>query len=100
MGHHASPAARAAAVTLAAVTALVFFGCAPSPRDVPCRNDGECAAKSDRFAFCLQSRCVECVGRGSCGGSPCNDGVCEIACDTAKDCRDGDVCDGGMCRAR
>ena len=98
MGIHASPRLLAAALFGSVVT--VFFGCAPSPQDVPCRNDGECAAKSDRFAFCLQSRCVECVGRGSCGGSPCNDGECQIPCDTGKDCRDGDVCDGGMCRAR
>lgn len=100
MGHHGFLRLAVVAVAVGGTTA-VFFGCAPSPQDVPCRNDGECAAKSDRFAFCLQSRCVECVGRGSCGGSPCNDGVCEIPCDTAKDCRhDDDVCDGGMCRPR
>lgn len=98
MGDHASP--RLAAAALLAATVTVFFGCAPSPQDVPCRNDGECAAKSDRFAFCLQSRCVECVGRGSCDGHACRDGLCEIPCDGEKDCRDGDVCDDGLCRAR
>lgn len=80
------------------VAALLVAGgvslaaCAPAPKSVPCSNDGECAAKGDEFAFCLESRCVECVGRGSCRGHPCVDGVCRIPCDDARDCPDGQVC--------
>ena len=63
-----------------AVTALVMamVGCAPSPRNVPCSNDGECQKVAERFHYCLETRCVECVGSASCGeGRTCTDGACQ-----------------------
>lgn len=84
------------AAALALLGGVLAVGCAPSAQNVPCRNDGECSTQDDRFAFCLRQQCVECVGRGSCDGHPCNDGVCEIPCKDGR-CKDGRTCQDGMC---
>lgn len=55
---------------------LFLVGCTPEPQNVPCSNDGECSAKSAEYRFCAESRCVECVGRGSCDGHACVQGRC------------------------
>jgi len=70
----------AARVGLAAALALVAIiaACTPDSKIVPCTNDGECKAASSQYRFCAELRCVECVGRGSCGvGHACVEGHCE-----------------------
>lgn len=46
---------------------LLVAGCAPSPKSVRCSNGGDCAKVDARFHYCLQARCVECVGDAECG---------------------------------
>lgn len=84
----------------AAVAPLVIgllAACAGGPSSLPCRNDSECAGRNDRYAFCLESRCVECVGRGSCGGHACDGGVCNIPCEDSRACPHDDACVSGRC---
>jgi hypothetical protein len=88
--------------TFRAVLAGGLFGfvaltCAPSPRNVPCSNLGDCRKIDERFGFCGQGKCVECVGRGSCDGHDCVEGVCSIPCGEGGRCDEGRVCDGGKC---
>lgn len=66
-----------ALLSLVAVAAVVVTACAPESRIVPCENDGQCKEISSVYRFCTESRCVECVGRGSCGGHACVEGKCE-----------------------
>ena len=76
----------------------VAFGCAPSPRSVPCSNDGECWKASESFRYCLQSHCVECVSRSNCGeGNACIEGRCEIHCRKDRDCPAHQVCKDDLC---
>lgn len=55
---------------------LLLASCTPDPKNTPCTNDGECTAKSSDYRYCAESRCVECVGRGSCNGKACVQGRC------------------------
>ena len=67
---------RAAAALLLLGVGAVSASCAPEPQTVSCSNDAICQ-KSARFHYCLESRCVECVGDASCGaGKACIDGRC------------------------
>jgi hypothetical protein len=69
------------------VLAIVLLGCAPAPRNVSCSNDGQCQMAEERFKYCLQSRCVECVASSSCGeGGSCVSGNC------VRQCTDGRAC--------
>lgn len=67
------------------VTAALLFGlslgaasaCSSEPRFQRCSNGGECERIDPKYAFCLQGRCVECIGRGSCGAhKSCEEGAC------------------------
>jgi len=59
------------------VATLALAGCAPEPRNVSCSNDGQCSALGEDFRYCLESRCVACVGSASCGPNrSCVDGAC------------------------
>lgn len=81
---------------------LVFMaalgaGCAPQPKNVSCSNDGECRALGDRLQYCLESRCVECVGSTSCGvEKSCDNGRC-VQCINDEGCLDGRACIDGSC---
>ena len=78
--------------------ALAMAGCAPSPRNVSCANDGQCEKIDARFHYCLETRCVECVGSASCGeGRACTDGACSCSSDVGCP---GQRCDEGVCRPR
>ncbi|MEZ4298333.1 MAG: hypothetical protein R3B70_25495 [Polyangiaceae bacterium] len=88
------------ALVLLAASMLFAAACAPSPKNTPCSNDGECAAADDAFRYCLQSRCVECVGSSSCEGGKCVDGACEIPCKNDGSCPKGRVCKSDMCELR
>jgi hypothetical protein len=60
-----------------AIGVLVLASCAPAPRNVACSNDGQCTQASGELHYCLESRCVECVGNSACGnGKACIDGAC------------------------
>jgi hypothetical protein len=64
----------------AAFVALVAMacGCAPTPKNTPCSNGGDCERIDPRFHYCLQHRCVECIADSSCGErGACVDGACE-----------------------
>lgn len=81
--------------------AIIAFtaGCAPSPRDVSCSNDGQCEAVGARYHYCLESRCVECLGSASCGeGRTCEDGACRCSDDSG--CGKGEACRQGECKPR
>jgi peptidoglycan-associated lipoprotein len=95
-------ARRAAAFTpilLALPAALLLFAaaCAPRPKNVPCGNDGDCEKAGEDLRYCLESRCVECVGNSSCEGGKCIDGQCVIACVNDRGCPRGQACTGGTC---
>lgn len=74
------------------------FGCTTEPRNVPCSNDGQCEKDNPQFKYCLESRCVECVGNASCehGGS-CVDGRCVISCVDDRGCPRGARCVDATC---
>lgn len=74
-------------------------GCAPKPKDVACTNDGACRSLSDKFQYCLESHCVECVGNSSCGdGQSCQDGAC--VCVSDRGCAQGESCVDGTCQTK
>ena len=76
---------------------LLIAGCAPSPKSVRCSNGGECEKVDARFHYCLQSRCVECVGDSECGtGRACSDGAC--VCTDNHGCGMGQTCADGTCK--
>jgi hypothetical protein len=83
---------------IAAVILSLLVGCATQPRNVPCANDGQCEKESPQFRYCLESRCVECVGSSTCGpkGS-CVDGRCMISCGSDRDCPRGSTCQDSTC---
>lgn len=70
------------ALVLTALSGMISLaaaveGCAPGARDVRCANGGECKEADPKYAYCLDGRCVECVGRGSCGAhEKCSSGQC------------------------
>jgi hypothetical protein len=85
---------------LGALCAGAFFlGCTPEPKNVSCSNDGECRKHDERLNYCLESRCVECVGSASCGpGSSCDNGAC-VQCINNEGCPSGSACVEGTCSA-
>jgi hypothetical protein len=83
------------------VIAAALLGCTPAPRHVACANDGECRSAGEEFNYCLESRCVECVGSASCGeGNVCADGRCVRRCQDGRDCPEATFCIDGRCGAR
>jgi hypothetical protein len=57
--------------------ALGVVACAPEARHVPCASDAECRAEEGELEYCLQHRCVECLGESMCHGlESCVDGRC------------------------
>jgi len=65
------------AIAVVAAGVFVATACAPEPRSALCDNDGFCEKLGEHFHYCLESRCVECVGDASCGsGHACVDGAC------------------------
>lgn len=81
-----------------AMFGLGALACAPTPRNVPCSNDGQCEELSEDFNYCLQSRCVECVASASCGdGNTCVDGRCLVKCRDSRACPDQEACVDGVC---
>jgi hypothetical protein len=68
-GIHRSPRRRLAALSALVGVVLVFAGanCAPAARSANCSNDGECSDADSGRAYCVQSRCVECVTNAACG---------------------------------
>jgi hypothetical protein len=42
-------------------------GCTSGPRSANCTNDGQCADSDEGRAYCVNSRCVECVTNAACG---------------------------------
>jgi hypothetical protein len=51
----------------------------PIRKNVACRNDGECHERGGKFNYCLQNRCLECVGNSRCKiGFLCVDGECTL----------------------
>lgn len=85
-------------MALAWIVGLAVLGCAPTPRNVPCSNDGQCEEMNDYFNYCVQSRCVECVANASCGeGNTCVDGQCVVRCEDSRACPDNHACVQGVC---
>jgi peptidoglycan-associated lipoprotein len=82
----------------AAALSVIHLGCTPGPRNVPCSNDGQCEKDSPAFRYCLESRCVECVGNTACGANgTCVDGKCAISCKDARGCPANRSCNDGVC---
>jgi peptidoglycan-associated lipoprotein len=92
---------KTAFLSIVALAAIVITpGCAPEPRSVACSNDAQCEDADERFQFCLESRCVECVGITSCpDGQSCDSGVC-VECVSDQECSGGRACVDGACKAR
>jgi hypothetical protein len=70
-----------AALACGLFTTMVSLGsCAADPKSVACNNDGECRDRGEKFNYCLENRCVECVGNSRCKrGFVCDDGFCRFA---------------------
>lgn len=84
--------------TLLAGFLVLIAGCDTRPKSVPCSNAGDCDAAGDRFRYCLESRCVECLGDSSCGdGNRCIDGLCQRKCRDGRDCTAEERCVDRMC---
>ena len=85
-----------AAFTLFAALVASSVACS-SPRSLPCSNGAECTKADAKYSYCLESRCVECIGDASCGdGKLCSDGVCAFSCQN-KPCPGGATCTNGIC---
>lgn len=85
-------------ILLAAALALLLPACDVRPKSVPCSNAGDCEAAGDRFRYCVESRCVECLDDMSCGeGNRCVDGLCERSCREDRDCPRGERCRDRLC---
>jgi hypothetical protein len=81
-----------------ALSALSSLGCAPEPQTVACSNDAQCHAADERLTYCLESRCVECVGATSCkSGEVCDNGAC-VQCVNDQGCSGGASCVDGDCK--
>lgn len=81
---------------------LVVFACActPAPKDVRCTNQADCKAVNERYGYCMQNRCVECLGDPGCGeGNVCREGLCVHKCFERRDCDKGQACVDGFCEA-
>lgn len=91
-----------ATTILSAIGVLLItsaLGCAPEPKSVPCSNDGDCRSHSDRLNYCLESRCVECVGVSSCAaGKICDNGAC-VQCVNDQGCPTSGRCVDGSCQS-
>jgi hypothetical protein len=63
---------------LVGATLLSTVGsCTPDARYARCSNGGECQKRDPKYEYCLDGRCVECIGRGGCGAHrACRDGAC------------------------
>lgn len=80
------------------VASLSAAGCAPSPKDVSCTNDAACRKLGDKYQYCLEDHCVECVGNASCGdGQVCQSGAC--VCVSNRGCAQGQTCADGVCQS-
>lgn len=78
---------------------LAAAGCAPEPKSVPCSNDSVCQGIDARLNYCLQSKCVECVGVSGCpAGAVCDDGAC-VECANDQGCAGGNRCVEGSCES-
>jgi hypothetical protein len=65
---------------------------------LPCSNDGQCQKTNEALRYCLEARCVECLGSSACGnGNLCVDGECVIRCNSDRDCPARKVCQSGAC---
>lgn len=52
--------------------------CTPDPRSQACTTDDVCREALGKSAYCVKSRCVECVTSATCGERKhCVSGVCE-----------------------
>lgn len=72
--------------------------CDLQPKTVPCSNAGDCKSVNERYGYCVQSHCVECLEDSGCGdGNTCNAGTCERHCKSSQNCPTGDVCRDGFC---
>ncbi len=97
-GLHPGVGVLRAAAVMATLGLASAPACTPAPKNVPCSNGGDCAAADPKYQFCLESRCVECVGNASCGdGNLCVDGRCQRHCRDGRDCPDGEACQAGRC---
>jgi hypothetical protein len=91
------PRVAAACFLLGIAGAVLGLACTPSPRNIPCSNGGDCQKADPKFAYCLEARCVECVGDAACGlNQLCVDGRCRQQCATDADCAHG-TCDHKVC---
>jgi len=66
-----------AALVLGVLLSLATLECAPNARSARCENDGDCPDATHGRAYCVHSRCVECVTSSSCGAHRrCAEGQC------------------------
>lgn len=78
--------------------ALLAAACDVTPKAVSCSNAGDCKAVSERYGYCVQAHCVECLEDSGCGeGNTCKAGMCERHCKSDQSCPTGDVCRDGLC---
>lgn len=51
------------------VAAFTAIACAPQPKFQACHDDNDCKESVGKSAYCIRSRCVECVSSASCPGN-------------------------------
>jgi len=70
-------ALRRIVILCVALLGSLMSQCAPTPRNLPCSNDGDCTDGARGNAFCVSNHCVECVTSASCGAHRrCHAGEC------------------------
>lgn len=80
------------------VVAAAMSGCTQGPKSVPCSNAGDCSKVDAKYQYCLEGRCVECIGDASCPNrSLCKDGSCRQECKDGRDCPGDMQCASGFC---
>jgi hypothetical protein len=62
----------------ATMLALLIMACMPEPKYQPCHDDGDCKESLGESAYCVRSRCVQCVTSAACSGHEiCLRGMCK-----------------------
>lgn len=79
------------------VPLVIVAACVPSPKDVPCSNQGDCQKVDPKYGYCVDNRCVECLDDTGCGNDSCVDGRCMHKCVDGRQCPGHQVCSNGYC---
>lgn len=85
----------------ASLLIVIATSCVPAPKDVRCSNQADCKMVDERYGYCAQNRCVQCLDDPGCGeGNVCEAGQCVRKCFDGRECTSGQICAEGLCTDR